>query len=79
MLAVGFALMPLLIFSAGSSVLGRYDGAGAARLYDSVYQGLGNGSAASWGVVLGPFALYLAFRGLQLWWRASARLARPRP
>lgn len=71
-LAVGFAVMPLIIFFAGSSMLGRYEGASAARLYDSVYRGLSEGSLAAWMVVLGPYALSLVFRGLRLWWRASA-------
>jgi hypothetical protein len=74
-LAVGFAIMPLLIFFAGSWALGRYDGASVARLYDSLYQGLRSGSLASWIVVLGPYGLYLLFRALRLWWRASAGLA----
>jgi len=26
-------------------------------------------------VLLGPYGLYLIFRALQLWWRASAKLA----
>lgn len=73
-LAVGFGVMPVLIFFAGSSLLGRYDGASPARLYDSVYRGLGAGSLASWIVVLGPYGLYLIVKGLRLGWRASARL-----
>jgi hypothetical protein len=74
-LALGFGIMPVLIFFIGSLVLGRYEGAGLARMYDSVYRGLGSGSLASWVVVLGPYGLYLLFRLLRLWWRASARLA----
>jgi hypothetical protein len=74
-LAVGFGLMPLLIFIVGSSSLGRYDGATSARLYESLYQSLGAGSLASWIVVLGPYGIYLIAKLLRLWWRASARLA----
>ena len=74
-LAAGFGIMPALIFFAGSWALGRYDGAGVPRLYDSLYQGLRFGSLASWIIVLGPYGLYLLFRTLRLWWRASARLA----
>jgi len=73
-LALGFGILPLLIFFVGSSLLGRYDGASPARIYDSLYQGLEGGSLASWVVVFGPYGLYLAFRGLKLWWQASARL-----
>lgn len=74
-LAVGFGLLPLLIFLAGSSALGRYEGASPAAIYNSVYRGLGADSLASWIVVLGPYGLYLIGKGLKLWWRASAKLA----
>jgi len=74
-LGVGFALMPVLIFYAGSSLLGRYEGASVAHQFQSIYDGLQAGSAASWIVLLGPYGLYLLFRALGLWWRASAKLA----
>jgi hypothetical protein len=74
-LVVGFGVMPFLIFHAGSQALGRYEGAGVARIYQGIYQGLEAGSLASWVVVLGPLGFYLIFKGLRLWWRASARLA----
>jgi hypothetical protein len=74
-LAAGFGLMPPVIFFAGSSALGRYEGASVARLYASVYQGLAQGSIASWIVVLGPYGLYLLFKALRLWWRAGAHPA----
>jgi len=74
-LGLGFGLMPLLIYYAGSTLLGRYDGANPARVYDGVYQGLELGSAASMTVVFGPYGLYLLAKALRLWWRASAKLA----
>jgi hypothetical protein len=74
-LALGFGIMPIAIYFAGSWALGRYDGASVARMYGSLYRGLGLGSLASWIVVLGPYGLYLLFKALRLWWRASARLA----
>ena len=67
--------MPPLIFFAGAAALGRYDGASAQRLFASIYAGLQTGSAASWIVLFGPYGLFLVFRGLRLWWRASAKLA----
>jgi hypothetical protein len=70
-LIVGFALMPALIFFAGSALLGRYEGASVGRLFASVYEGFRGGSPASWIVVLGPYVLWLAFRGLRLWWRSG--------
>ncbi len=42
-LTVGFALMPVLIFFAGSATLGRYEGASLGRLFSSVYDGLSGG------------------------------------
>jgi hypothetical protein len=74
-LAAGFGLMPLLIYLLGSSLLGRYEGASLHRTFESIYAGVQSGSAASWIVLLGPYGLYLIFRGLRLLWRASARLA----
>jgi hypothetical protein len=74
-LAFGFALLPVLIFYAGSSLLGRYEGASIGRMFQSLYRGLQTGSSASWIVLLGPYGLYLVFKGLRLWWRASAKLA----
>ena len=74
-LSLGFGVLPLVIFLAGSTILGRYEGASPARVYEGLYRGLGLGSVASWIVVLGPYGLYLLFKGLGLWWRASARLA----
>jgi hypothetical protein len=74
-LLLGFVLMPILIFFAGSSLLGRYEGASLPRMFASIYEGLRAGSAASWIVLLGPYGLYLLFKALRLWWRASAKLA----
>jgi hypothetical protein len=74
-LGLGFGLMPLLIYLAGSWTLGRYEGASAAGIYQGIYQGLAAGSVACWIVVLGPYGLYVIFKSLRLWWRASDRLA----
>jgi hypothetical protein len=74
-LAVGFGLMPLLIFLAGSASLGRYEGASAGATYASLFQGFKTGSPASWVVLLGPYGIYLLFKALRLWWRSSANLA----
>ena len=71
-LTVGFVLMPVLIFFAGSALLGRYEGAGVGRLFSSIYQGFRAGSPASWIVLLGPYGLLLTFRALRLWWRAGS-------
>jgi hypothetical protein len=70
-LLVGAALMPALIFYAGVAALGRYEGASLGHLYRSLVLGLGQASIASWAVLLGPYALYLLFRGLGVWWRAG--------
>lgn len=71
----GIVLMPLLIFYAGVGSLGRYEGAGLGHLYNDFFSGLRQASMASWVVALGPYGLYLLFKGLRTWWRASARLA----
>jgi hypothetical protein len=74
-LSIGVGLMPLLIFYAGVMTLGRYEGASLEHLYRSLFTGLAQGSIASWVVLLGPYGMYLLFKGLRAWWRASARLA----
>jgi hypothetical protein len=71
-LALGFGLMPLLIFAAGSVTLGRYEGAAPQHLYGSIYSGLVSGGVASWVVVLGPYGLYLLFRAILFAWRAGS-------
>ena len=67
-LALGFGLMPILIFFAGSLTRGTYEGAGVARIFATLYHDLGAGSPTAWIVVLGPYGLCLIFRGLWLWW-----------
>jgi len=73
-LLLGVILMPVLIFYAGVAALGRFDGASLGNLYSSLFAGLREASIASWVVFLGPYGLYLLFRALRAWWRASARL-----
>lgn len=75
-LTLGLTVLPLLIFIAGSSLLGRYEGASLANQYGSIYRGLVQGNWASWIVVLGPALLVLLSRALASWWRRSAQLAR---
>ena len=74
-LLIGVAIMPMLIFYAGAATLGRYEGASLGHLYHSLFEGLGEASIAAWLVLLGPYGLYLLFKGLRAWWRASARLS----
>jgi hypothetical protein len=74
-LVFGVALLPLLIFYVGVATLGRYEGAGPLHLYGSLFAGLKEGSPAAWLVILGPYGLYLLFRALRAWWRASAQWA----
>jgi hypothetical protein len=71
-LLIGVGLLPVLIFYAGAATLGRYEGASLGRLYHSLFQGLEQASIASWVVLLGPYGLYLLFRGLRFWWRRGA-------
>jgi hypothetical protein len=73
-LLLGITLLPALIFYAGVAALGRFDGASLGRLYSNLFEGFREASIASWVVFLGPYGLYLLFRALRAWWRASARL-----
>jgi hypothetical protein len=72
-LLLGVIVMPILIFYAGAATLGRFEGATLGRLYGSLFLGLKEASIASWVIFLGPYGLYLLFRALRAWWRASAR------
>jgi len=72
-LLLGVVLMPILIFYAGVAALGRFEGASLGHLYGSLFAGLKEASIASWVIFLGPYGLYLLFRALRAWWRASAR------
>jgi hypothetical protein len=70
-LLFGLGVMPILIFYAGAATLGRYEGASLGRLYHTLLVGLAQASIASWVVFLGPYGLYLLFRGLRAWWRGG--------
>jgi hypothetical protein len=72
LLLLGVALMPVLIFYTGAAALGRYEGASLGNLYHSLFAGLGQSSVASWVVFLGPYGLYLLFKGLRAGWRMGA-------
>jgi hypothetical protein len=74
-LFIGIVLMPIIIFYVGAASLGRYEGAALGPLYGSVFAGLKEPSSAAWIVILGPYGLFLLFRALRVWWRASAKLA----
>ncbi|MGA2776282.1 MAG: hypothetical protein ABSF94_01905 [Steroidobacteraceae bacterium] len=71
-LGAGLALLPLLIYFAGISLLGPYEGASLPHIYQSILGGLVHGSFSSWVVVLGPYFLFLLFRALGAWWHAGA-------
>ena len=78
-LFVGVVLMPMLIFYVGAAALGRYEGAALGHLYGSVFAGLREPSTAAWIVILGPYGLFVLFRALRAWWRASVKLAQNPP
>lgn len=69
-LLAGALLLPVLIYYAGVSSLGRYEGASLGHVFKGLYTGLAEGSIASWMVVLGPYGLYLLFKALRFCWRA---------
>jgi hypothetical protein len=71
-LIIGAALLPVLIYFAGVSLLGPYEGASLPHTYHSIFEGLSRGSIASWTIILGPYLLFLLFRALGAWWRAGS-------
>ncbi|HUY83240.1 MAG TPA: hypothetical protein VMU86_01595 [Steroidobacteraceae bacterium] len=66
--AFGAIGLPILIYLCGITLLGRYPGASLGRTFSALWLGLGAPSAASWVVVLGPYALILLLRLLRLGW-----------
>jgi hypothetical protein len=73
-LLFGLILMPVLIFYTGVATLGRYEGASLKQIFANLFEGLAQGSTASWVVFVGPYGLYVLAKGLRGWWRASAKL-----
>lgn len=69
-LAAGLLLLPLLIWLAGTRVLGAYTrasegpAAGPLGLYADYYSALAHGVPAFWAAALGPLALVLLGRAL---------------
>ena len=70
-LALGALVMPALIYLAGTTALGQYEGGSLTRTYQGVLGGLHRGSVPSWIVVLGPYLLWQLWRLLRTWWRAA--------
>lgn len=67
--AFGAGAMPALIYLAGSTLLGQYEGGSLRRIYQTVLGGLVHGSVSSWIVVLGPLVLWQLVRALIRAWR----------
>ncbi|MGA3158509.1 MAG: hypothetical protein ABSE43_13150 [Steroidobacteraceae bacterium] len=60
---IGFALMPVLIWSAGHLVLGAYANGSLWAMLVDFYRGLAERSLPFWVVALGPLLLLWALRG----------------
>jgi len=60
---IGFALMPILIWSAGHLVLGAYGNGGLWAMLVDFYRGLIELSLPFWVVALGPLLLLWLLRG----------------
>ena len=66
-LAIGWLLMPILIWIVGSTQLGPYANGGIGHLLGDYYLALAKGSLAYWLVALGPYAAVWLLRGLRAW------------
>jgi hypothetical protein len=66
LLAVGFFVLPWLIWVAGFLLLGAYANGGPFALFADFFVGLAHGSLVYWAVALGPWMFVLLARVL---WR----------
>jgi hypothetical protein len=58
----GLAVMPVLIFLAGSVTLGGYGNGGLLALYGDFFRGLFEPRGSFWIVLIGPFVFLTLFR-----------------
>jgi len=59
---VGIAVLPPLIWVAGSRAFGAYAGGGFGALLGNFFRGLASGSFGFWIVAAGPYLLVLVVR-----------------
>jgi hypothetical protein len=81
-LAVGFFLVPALVFWAGIVLLGPYgegEGAGLGTFYGDFFGDLANGEVRAWSLALGPLALISLIRALYLGTRPTRQNPEPSP
>lgn len=64
-LAFGLFLLPALIFSVGSALLGTYgENAGLSTFYIDFFGDLADGSGRAWSIALGPLVLIYLIRAI---------------
>lgn len=73
LLAVGFILMPTLVYIVGVLTLGPYASGGWVALFVDLYKALFRGSWPAWGIVLGPLALVVFIRTTRFLYRRFLR------
>jgi hypothetical protein len=61
-LLCGIAILPVVIFWAGSRTLGTYAGGDLRGFMTHFFAGLGEGSFAFWAVALGPYVVTVLLR-----------------
>jgi hypothetical protein len=81
-LAVGFFLVPAVVFWVGIALLGPYgegQGAGLGTFYGDFFGDLANGEVRAWSLALGPLALISLIRALYLGTRPARETEEPSP
>jgi hypothetical protein len=79
-LAIGFFLLPALIFWVGAALLGPYgegQGAGMGTFFGDFYGDLAQGEVRTWALALGPLALVSLIRAVFIGTRPKTEIAAP--
>lgn len=74
LLFFGLAVMPIGIYVIGQTVFGAFEGAGFGDFFGSISARIRSGDGIAWFLVLSPYLIWQALRGIAFGWR---RLGNP--
>ena len=71
LLAIGFVLMPILIYKVGQMVFGEYGGYGYGEFFGNLSGKIRSGDLVAWFLVLSPWFGWQCLRLTRVAWRAT--------